>query len=61
MSKGFDKLISLARSFLRSRDGATSIEYAVMASGVAIVIVAAVGVVGGNLDESYQKIAGAFR
>jgi pilus assembly protein Flp/PilA len=53
-------MIKLARNFLRSRDGATSIEYAVMGSGIALVIVATVGVVGTNLSASYTHIANAF-
>ncbi len=50
----------LARDFLRSRDGATAIEYAIMGSGIALVIVAAVGRVGTNLSASYANIANAF-
>jgi pilus assembly protein Flp/PilA len=58
---GFNQMIGLARDFLRSRDGATSIEYAIMGSGVALVIVLAVGSVGANLSASYANIANAFR
>jgi pilus assembly protein Flp/PilA len=50
----------LARKFLRSCDGATSIEYAIMGSGIALVIVATVGSVGTNLAASYTHIANAF-
>jgi pilus assembly protein Flp/PilA len=53
-------MIKLARSFLASCDGATAIEYALMASGIALVIVAAVGVVGTNLKANYANIAAAF-
>ena len=52
--------IKLARYFLRSSDGATSIEYAIMGSLIALVIVAAVGTVGTNLSASYAHIAAAF-
>jgi len=53
-------MIRLVRNFLASCDGATAIEYALMASGIALVIVAAVGVVGTNLNAKYVNIAGAF-
>jgi pilus assembly protein Flp/PilA len=57
---GFNEMSKLAREFLRSRDGATAIEYAIMGSGIALVIVAAVGSVGTNLSASYANIANAF-
>ena len=53
-------MTKLACNFLASCDGATAIEYALMASCIALVIVAAVGVVGTNLSASYSNIAAAF-
>ena len=53
-------MTTLARKFFCSCDGATSIEYALMASGIAIVIVVTVGNVGTNLSSSYSRIANAF-
>jgi pilus assembly protein Flp/PilA len=53
-------MIKLARRFIRCCDGATSIEYAIMGSGVALVIVLAVGTVGTNLSASFSHIANAF-
>jgi pilus assembly protein Flp/PilA len=53
-------MIRLARNFINSCDGATAIEYAIMGSGIALVIVAAVGNVGSNLSASYANIANAF-
>ena len=58
---GFNPMIRLAREFLNSCDGATAIEYAIMGSGIALVIVAAVGNVGSNLSASYANIANAFQ
>ena len=46
--------------FFRSCDGATAIEYAIIASSVALVIVLAVGGLGTNLSASYGDIAHAF-
>ena len=48
------------RQFGRSRTGATSIEYALVAMGVALVVVVAVGGVGANLSATYRHIATAF-
>ena len=48
----------MLKSFWRNESGATSIEYAVMAGLIAVVIVAAVRQVGVNLNANYyQKVA----
>ncbi len=53
-------MIGFAFGYLRSREGATSIEYALIASFIALVIVAAVGNVGTSLDASFRTIASSF-
>jgi pilus assembly protein Flp/PilA len=47
--------------FLRNDQGATSIEYALIASGVALVIVTAVSYTGTQLNTTIMGIAGAFK
>jgi Flp pilus assembly pilin Flp len=53
-------MIELARKFLSSCEAATAIEYALIGSGVALVIVVAVANVGSNLSANYNHIANAF-
>lgn len=53
-------MIKAARQFIRSSEGATAIEYALLASGVALAIVTAVSTVGTNLSASFNHIAQAF-
>lgn len=53
-------MLELMRQFLRSPGAATSIEYALIASLIAVVIVTAVGTVGTNLTATYNNIAAAF-
>ncbi len=53
-------MLELMRQFLRSRSAATSIEYALIASLIAIVIVTAVGTVGTNLTATFTRVANAF-
>lgn len=49
------------RNFSRSEDGASAIEYALIATCVSVVIVVAVGVTGEQLNTTfYAKIAEAF-
>jgi pilus assembly protein Flp/PilA len=49
------------RHFLGDEDGATSIEYALLASGVAGVIVAMVTAMGTSLQGMYQSVNDAFK
>ena len=53
-------MLELIRQFLRSPGAATSIEYALIASLIAVVIVTAVGAVGTNLTATFNNIAAAF-
>lgn len=48
------------RRFLGSADGATSIEYALIGMGIALVVVLAVSDVGAGLAASFGHIAAAF-
>ena len=43
--------------FLQSEDGATAIEYALIAAGIAIVLIAAVNLLGDNLTGTFNEIA----
>jgi len=50
--------ISTLRRFLADQEGATAIEYAIIASGVSIVIAAVVATIGDQIKTNlYQKIA----
>jgi pilus assembly protein Flp/PilA len=57
------KTVSLASLLTRFRGdcgGATAIEYALIVSGIAIVIVGSVTTVGTNLDTIFNSVAGGF-
>ncbi|MDH2382519.1 Flp family type IVb pilin [Bradyrhizobium sp. CER78] len=47
--------------FLRDESGATAIEYGLIATGIAIAIIAAVNGVGTNLSGTFSTIAGSLR
>jgi pilus assembly protein Flp/PilA len=49
------------RDFIRDDSGATAIEYALIASGIAIAIVAAVMGLGTALQGKYQSVSDAFK
>jgi pilus assembly protein Flp/PilA len=51
-------IISL-RSRLNSEDGATAVEYGLMVALIAIVIIAAVALLGGNLSNLFSTVAGS--
>jgi pilus assembly protein Flp/PilA len=46
---------AFATRFLKDQSGATAIEYALMATMIAVVIVGIVGVLGGHVRDAFQK------
>jgi pilus assembly protein Flp/PilA len=51
---------SLVSRFLKNQSGATAIEYGLIAALVAVVIITAVGLVGTQLDVTFDKVAAAL-
>lgn len=49
------------RNFLANEGGATSIEYAVIAAGISVAIVAAVTSLGSNLNTKWESVSTAMR
>lgn len=52
---------NLIKKFVRDESGATAIEYGLIAAGIAVVIIAAVQLVGSNLSATFQTIATAVQ
>lgn len=50
----------LIQTFLQDKDGVTAIEYGLIAALIAVVIVAAVALVGTNLDALFVSVVGAI-
>jgi pilus assembly protein Flp/PilA len=53
-------LPSAIRSFPSAQDGATAIEYAVIAAGVAGALVAVINSLGGSLNTMWTSVANIF-
>jgi pilus assembly protein Flp/PilA len=53
-------MTKLLRRFMLCRQGVTAIEYALIASLIALAIVTSVGAVGTQLKSSFTNIASAF-
>jgi pilus assembly protein Flp/PilA len=51
----------LARRFLTDQAGATAIEYALIAAGISIVIVAAVNSIGTSLNSTFSSISNQLK
>jgi pilus assembly protein Flp/PilA len=47
--------------FLKDNSGATAIEYSLMATMIAVVIVGVVGIVGGSVKDAFQKGVDIFK
>ena len=52
---------NLVSRFVRDESGATAIEYGLIAEGIAVVIIAAVQLVGTNLKGTFITVAGAVK
>lgn len=52
--------MKLVSDFIRSESAATSIEYALIAAGIAVAIVAAVNGLGTTMNGKYTTIKAAF-
>jgi pilus assembly protein Flp/PilA len=51
----------LFKNFLADDNGATAIEYGLIAAGIAVVIIAAVQLVGTNLTGTFNSVAAAVK
>jgi pilus assembly protein Flp/PilA len=51
-------MIQMIDRFAADESGATAIEYGLIAAGIAVVIITAVGYVGTNLQAVLEKVAG---
>jgi pilus assembly protein Flp/PilA len=51
---------NLVSRFLRDKSGATAIEYGLIAAGIAVVILTAVGTVGTNLKGTFTTVAASI-
>jgi len=49
-------LTKLMKAYVREEDGATAIEYGLIAAGIAVAIAVTVGLVGGDLDALFASI-----
>jgi len=52
---------NLVSRFLVDESGATAIEYGLIAAGIAVVIIAAVQLVGSNLKSTFNAVASAVK
>lgn len=45
------------KSFVKNESGATAIEYGLIAAGISVVIITAVGLIGGEVKGAFDTIA----
>lgn len=51
-----EKFVLATRRFLRDEEGVTAIEYGLIAALIAVVIIAAVGIIGTQLNITFENI-----
>jgi pilus assembly protein Flp/PilA len=49
--------MNMLKRFLKNEDGATAIEYGLIAALIGVAIITAVGMVGDSLDEVFTQVA----
>jgi pilus assembly protein Flp/PilA len=49
--------MQLLKSFLRDENGATAIEYGLIAAGIAVAIIAVVNTLGSNLNNTFANVS----
>ena len=54
-------MTKILKNFLRNEDGATAIEYGLIAALIAVVVIGALTTIGTNLDTSFTTIATSLR
>lgn len=54
------KLVNGVRRFLRDEEGATAVEYALMVALIAVVIIAAVTLLGENVRDVFNAVANSI-
>lgn len=54
------KLIARVQAYVQSKEGATAIEYGLIAGGISLAIMAAVFLAGGSLSAMFNSISSAL-
>ena len=54
-------MMETLRSFIKREDGASAIEYALIAGLIAVAIIGGAQLLGGNIDDLFEKIAGSLK
>lgn len=55
-----NKISRFIKSLWKDEDGATAIEYGLIAALIAVVIIAAITLVGGSLEQTFNQIGNAI-
>ena len=54
-------MITTLKAFLSNQDGATAIEYALIASLIAVFLIGALSALGTNLSSEFAEVGSAFK
>ena len=54
--KGIDTMTALLKNFIKNENGATAIEYGLIAAGISVIILLAVNSVGTTLNTTFTNV-----
>jgi pilus assembly protein Flp/PilA len=55
-----NSMIKRVHNFIKSEDGPTAVEYAVMVALIAVAIITVVGALGDNLNSTFEEVSEAL-
>ena len=56
-----ERIIKSVKAFAQQEDGATAIEYGLLAALIGVVIITTVGLLGGKLNDVFGTVKDAFK
>ena len=59
--KTIDTMTALLKNFIKNENGATAIEYGLIAALIAVVVITALTTIGTNLNADFTSVATALR
>ncbi len=51
---------NIIKRFIKEESGATMVEYAILVALIAVAVIVTVGILGGKIDATFQKVVNAM-
>ena len=58
--QGDNPVSNIIKRFIKEESGATMVEYAILVALIAVAVIVTVGILGGKIDATFQKVVNAM-